>query len=161
MGLLEWIGATTPAGAVGEAGAKVVEGVFDGIKTIIDEFHLSPEQANQLRLALEQQKLVYYQARVQDVASARQLEMSTQSRMPALLTLLYSVSFIGMSGALLWYAFEMPNVVMNNFQAGLVGLVYGYIAKEAVLGTTFYLGGTMKEDELPTLQLPMNTPSTK
>lgn len=147
MSWLDFVLGSSPGAAVGEAGSKVLEGVFGSVKSIIQEFHLSPEQEMKLNLAMEQQRLSFFQARVQDVQSARQMEMVTRSRMPALLSIFYSLAFVAISTALLWWSFGYPDAHMNNFQAGLIGLVYGYVAKEAALGSAFYLGGTIKEDD--------------
>lgn len=147
MAFLDFILGSTPGEAVGSAGQKVVEGVFTGIKELIQEFHLSPEAEMKLNMALEKGRLEMFQARIQDVQSARQMEMVTRSRMPALLAMFYTVSFIGISCALLWYAFEMPDAHMNNFQAGTVGMIYMHVAKEAMMGSSFYLGGTIKEED--------------
>lgn len=147
MSFFDFILGSTPGNAVGEAGQKVVEGVFTGVKEIIKEFHLSPEAEIKLNLAMEQARLELFKARIQDVQSARQMEMVTRSRMPALLAMFYTVSFVGISCVLLWYAFEMPEAHMNNFQAGLVGMIYMHVAKEAMMGSAFYLGGTIKEED--------------
>ena len=93
MAWYDWFVGSTPGGVVGEAGAKVVGGMFDGIKGIIEEFHLAPEQEMKLKLALEQQKLEYYQAAVADVQSARQMQMQTRSVWPGIISTIMLIGY--------------------------------------------------------------------
>lgn len=93
MGWLDWFSGVTPGGIVGEASAKTVGGLFTGIADIIKEFHLSPEQEIKLNLAVEQQRLEYYKAQTSDVQNARQMQATTKSVWPGLLSALMLIGF--------------------------------------------------------------------
>lgn len=93
MGWLDWFSGVTPGGAIGEASAKTVGGLFTGITDIIKEFHLSPEQEIRLNLAVEQQRLEFYKAQSSDVQNARQMQAVTKSVWPGLLSALMLIGF--------------------------------------------------------------------
>jgi hypothetical protein len=88
MGFLDWFTGSTPAGIAGEASKAAVGSIFDGVKGLIEEFHLPPEQQAKLDLAMEQSKLAFYQAQISDAQSARQMQMTTRSIWPGLLSLI-------------------------------------------------------------------------
>ena len=86
MGFLSFLTGLTPGGVVGEASAKVASGIFDGLGSLIDKFHLSPEQEIQAKLEIEKQRLEFYKAQTADVSSARQMQMTTRSLWPGILS---------------------------------------------------------------------------
>lgn len=93
MGFLNFLTGFTPGGAVGEASAKVATTLFDGLTGLINEFHLSPEQELQAKIAIEQQRLEFYKAQTQDVSSARAMQMMTKSLWPGILSTTVMVGY--------------------------------------------------------------------
>ncbi len=93
MGFWDVITGTTPAGIISDTGQKVITGVFDGVSTLIKNFHLSPDEELKANLALGQMQLDTMKVHLEDVQSARQMQMSTQSVIPALLTLIVVTGF--------------------------------------------------------------------
>ncbi len=87
MGFWEFFSGTTPAGVISETGQKVVAGVFEGVGSLIDRFHLSPEEAQQFKLELAKLELESWKTQISDVQSARQMQMATPSVWPGILTL--------------------------------------------------------------------------
>jgi hypothetical protein len=96
MGFWEFFSGATPAGVISETGQKVVTGVFQGVRDLIGEFHLSPEAEQAARLKLAEMELSTYQAQISDVQSARQMQMSTRSVWPGVLTLVIIGGYFGL-----------------------------------------------------------------
>ena len=93
MSWWNWFTGTTPGAIVGETGSIVVGSMFEGIKDLVKEFHLSPEDEIKFKVALEQQRLEFYKAQTSDVQSARQMQMTTRSIWPGLISTLMLVGF--------------------------------------------------------------------
>lgn len=89
----DWFTGSTPGAVVGQAGSQVVGTMFTGIKDLIEEFHLAPDQEIKLKISLEQQRLEFYKAQTSDVQSARQMQMATRSIWPGLISTLMLVGF--------------------------------------------------------------------
>ena len=134
--------ASTPAGVASETAHAAVTGVFDGVTKLIEEFHLSPDQEIKAKIAVSQMQLQTVQTFIADTQSARQMEVMTRSNMPAILAVFYTTSFIGISFALLYLSYYYPEITFNAFQAGMIGAVWGALAKEAAMASTFYFGTT-------------------
>lgn len=156
MAWYDFLTGSTPGAIVGDAGAKVVGGLFDGIQTIIKEFHLSPEDEMKFKLAVEQQKLAFYQAQTLDVQSARGMQMAGQSVWPGLISTIILVGFFGGGGYIIAYGLpaNTPQVesIINMFAVCLIGGV------SSVLG--FWLGsshGSVQKDQM----LYRSTPTEK
>jgi len=122
MSFLTWLSGSTPGGAVGEAGAKVIEGLGQTIEGLIEEWHLPPAQAQQFLLAFKQAELQYAQAYLNDVEGARQMQAATHSYVPGALTLL---NVIGFFGVMIYGAYHgLP--ATNEFMIMVGALVNGY-----------------------------------
>src|SRR5690349_12459856 len=85
MGFWEWFSGTTPAGVISETGQKVVAGVFDGVGAMIDRFHLSETDKQEMKMELAKMQLEAYKTQISDVQSARQMQMATRSMWPGTL----------------------------------------------------------------------------
>ncbi len=96
MGLLDWITGANPSTVAASAGQAVVGSIFDGVNSLIKDFHLSPEDELKFKLQLGQLQLQTLQAQVADTQSARAMQMQTHSIWPGLLTLIITVGFYGM-----------------------------------------------------------------
>jgi len=57
------------------------------------------------------------------------------------------VAFVGVSAAILGLSFAFPELSLTAFQAGMVGSIWGALAKEAALGSSFYLGSSAGSSE--------------
>ena len=132
MGLWDLLTGASPGAQVGEAGSKVVGGVFDGLKGIIEEFHLAPEAEMKLQLALEAQKLEFYKAQTNDVQSARAMQMATRSIWPGLISTIMLVGFFAGGAALLIHG--MPVTDANGF------IVLTLFVQTLVSGVNFVMG---------------------
>ena len=132
MGFWDLMTGASPGAQVGDAGAKVVSSVFDGLKGIIEEFHLSPEDTMKLNLALDAQKLEYLKVQVADVQNARTMQMATRSVWPGLLSTIMLSGFFAGGGALLLNG--MPVVDANGF------IVLTLFVQTLVSGVNFVMG---------------------
>lgn len=127
MGFLDWLSGTTPGGAVGEAGSKVIGGLFSGVKDLISEFHLSPEQEQQMRLKLAELELQSYQARISDVQSARAMQMATRSVWPGVLTMIIIFGYFGLLIAMIIHEFPSTTKPGGEVLLTLIGVLAGAV----------------------------------
>jgi hypothetical protein len=159
MGLLDWITNTTPGGQIGEAAQKTIGGIFDGVSTIIKEFHLSPEDEIKLKLSLAQLQLQTYQAQIADTQSARQMQIATRSVWPGLLTLIIMVGFFTALGIVIYHG--LPALGAAGSEAIL--LLLGTLTTGFGMVLTFWFGSTMgsqNKDQMIWHSVPAPPPST-
>lgn len=133
MSFLDWLTGSTPGAVVGEAGATVVGKVFEGVKELITQFHLSPEDEIKFKIALEQHRLEFYKAQVSDVQSARAMQMTTRSVWPGLISTLMLCGFFAGGGYVIYHGLPVTDpdgriVIMLFVQTLISGvtLVLGY-----------------------------------
>lgn len=96
MGFWSFLSGTTPAGVISETGQKVISGVFDGVGAMIDRFHLSDTEKEQMKMELARMQLDAYKTQISDVQSARQMQMATRSMWPGILTLVIIGGYFGL-----------------------------------------------------------------
>lgn len=138
MGFWNLVTGSTPAGVISETGAKVVSGVFEGVKGLIEEFHLSPEDAQKFELRLAELQLQTYQTQITDVQSARSMQVANKSVWPGLLSAITLIGFFGAGAYIIKYGLPQTSaegrdiilIMVQTLVMG-VGLVYGFW-----LGTT-------------------------
>ena len=132
MGLWDLLTGASPGAQVGEAGSKVVGGIFDGLKGIIEEFHLAPEAEMKLKLSLEAQKLEFYKAQTSDVQSARAMQMATKSVWPGVISAIMLIGFFAGGTSLM--VLGMPVTDANGF------IVLTLFVQTLVSGVNFVMG---------------------
>ena len=147
MGFWDFLSSSTPGGVAASTAKAVTDSLFGGVDKIIRDFKAPPEAILQLESLKAEIEAKVRLAVLNDVGSARSMESATQSWMPAVLTSFYTIAFIGMSSALLYMSYFYPETQLNAFQAGMIGAVWGALAKEAALGSTFYLGTSNSSSE--------------
>lgn len=134
MGLTDWLFGATPGQQAGQLAEKAISGVFDGVKGLIEEFHMSPEDKSKLQLAMLQQQIQATQQLLDDVKSARQMKMATNSRWPGILSTVIILGFFGGGGYILVHgvnagADELSKQIINMFAVQLmagVSAVWGF-----------------------------------
>lgn len=148
MGLANWLFGATPGTEVGQAVKEVVGGVFAGIDKIIDDFHLSPEDEVKLKLQLARHKLDTLTTVVQDIQSARTMQMSTKSWWPGILSCIETVGFFG--GLFYLIAYGLPKD-MDEFTKTLLNMLFGAVVTGYASVRNFWLGssnGSQEKTEL-------------
>jgi len=135
MGLFDWIGGSTPAGVISDTGQKVVAGIFDGVGAMIDRFHLSDTEKQQMKMELAQMQLQAYQTQISDVQSARQMQMSTRSAWPGTLTLLIIFGYFGLLVLMIVHGIPSTKDPGGEVLLTLIGVLAG--AVPTVLGYWF------------------------
>lgn len=152
---MSWIGGSTPAGVTAQTASAAITSFVGGIDEIIKDVHLSPESQIKFEVLKAQLSANIQVGQMADMASARGMQSALKSRMPAFLTLFYTTGFLSTSGILLYLSFAYPAVNLSPFQAGLVGAIWGALAKEAAVATSFWLGASPDSGpELPPLTPP-------
>lgn len=96
MSFWDFLSGSTPAGVISDTGQKVITGVFDGVGAMIDRFHLSETDKQEMKIALAQMQLDAYKTQISDVQSARQMQMATQSWWPGILTMVIMGGYFGL-----------------------------------------------------------------
>lgn len=148
MGFWEWFAGTSPAAIAGETASQTVGTVFTGLKNIIAQFTIAPEEKLKLEILIEQQRLEFYKAQTSDVQNARQMQMTTRSVWPGLISSMMLVGFFVGGGYTLIYGLP-PNLdtdsrmIITLFVQTLIGgvtLVLGYW-----LGTSY---GSQNKDHM-------------
>lgn len=147
MGFWDFFASATPGGAVSETAKAVTDSMFSGVDKLVRDFKAPPEAILQLETLKTQIQAQIQQAIFADIASARAMEVATRSKMPALLTMFYTGAFILLSAGLLYASYAYPAVALSAFQAGMVGAIWGAMAKEAALASTFYLGSSASSSD--------------
>ncbi len=159
MGLLDWIGGSTPAGIASETGQKVVAGIFDGVESLISEFHLSPQEAQQFKLRLMEMKLQTYQTQVGDVQSARQMQMANRSVWPGTLTLLIIGGYFGLLVLMIWHGIPSTKDPGGEVLLTLIGVLAA--AVPMVLGYWFgTTRGGQDKDQIISNSVPVSAVET-
>jgi len=133
MGWFDFLSGSTPAGVISETGQKVIGGIFDGVTRLIEEFHLSPEQAQQFKLKLAEMQLDAYKTQISDVQSARQMQMTTRSIWPGTLTLVIVGGYFGLLITMIIHGIPSTKdpggevlLTLIGVLAGAVPMVLGY-----------------------------------
>lgn len=142
MGFWEFFSGTTPAGVISETGQKVITGVFDGVTKLIEEFHLSPEQAQQFKLELAKMELESYKTQINDIQSARQMQMAVRSPWPGIITFTMLVGFFGVMGLIIFKG--LPALNESGGQA--IMLLIGSLTTGLGTAIHFWLGAN-KDDQ--------------
>lgn len=143
MGFIDWFTSSTPGGIAGEAGQKIVGGIFSGVKDLIEEFHLSPEQAQQFKMKLAELELQSYQAQISDIQSARQMQMATRSMWPGTLTLVIIGGYFTLIGLMIFHGIPSTTQPGGEVLLTLMGVLT--TAVPMVLAYWFGLNSQMKD----------------
>jgi len=146
MSVWDFMMGSTPAGAAASTAKAVTDGLFSGVDKIIRDFKAPPEAVLQLETLKAQIEAQITNAQMQDMQSARQMQMTTNSKMPALLTIFYTIAFVIYSAIILVAAYAYNDLTFSAFQAGMIGSVWGALASQAALGSNFYLGTSRSSD---------------
>src|SRR5207247_2528101 len=148
MGLFDWFTGANPAASVAEG---VVDGILGNVDRLIRDFHLPPDQQLKFEQAMAQIKLDTMKMAIEDIGSARQMQATTRSRMPAILALLITLGFFSILG-LMWAhpseAISDPLLIM----LGALGTAWTAVV-------TFYFGssaGSANKDYLLLKATPPN-----
>lgn len=96
MSFWNFLSGNTPAGIISETGQKVMTGVFDGVGAMIDRFHLSETDKQEMKMELAKMQLDAYKTQISDVQSARQMQMANKSPWPGILTLVIIGGYFGL-----------------------------------------------------------------
>lgn len=139
MGLTDWLFGSTPGQQAGQAVKEVIGGVFDGIDTIIDDFVWAPEDKAKFKLAMAESKLKAVQLAMDNVSSARAMQMQTKSVWPGWMSAFAVGGFFGGFFSLLFVGLpvgvdEMTKTIINMFAGAMIASY-----KDAL---NFWLGST-------------------
>jgi hypothetical protein len=129
----KWLIGSSPAGIAGQVASSGIGSIFDGFTKLIEEVHLPPEKAAEIKLQLATFQLQTYQANLADIASARQMQMATRSRIPGFLAILVTFGFFGLLVYLFHYDVPQGNKDILNIMLGSLGTAW-------VMVMTFYFG---------------------
>ena len=139
MGFWDFLGGTTPAGVISETGQKVVAGVFEGVGAMIDRFHLSETDKQEMKMALAQMQLDAYKTQISDVQSARQMQMSTRSLWPGILTMVIMGGYFGLLSIMILHGIPSTKDPGGEVLLTLIGVLAA--AVPMVLG--YWFGTTL------------------
>lgn len=144
MSLFSFLSGSTPAGIISDAGSKVVGTVFDGISSIIKDFHLAPDdelkfKQRMLELQTEAQLTV-----IKDTMSARDMQIATKSWVPGALTVLVTLGYFCMLGYIIHYG--LPHVVGQVGGEALFMLIQT-LATGFGMMLQFWFGSTMSSQQ--------------
>lgn len=156
-GFWDWMAGTTPGGAVGEVGQKVVTGIFDGVRELIDEFHVSAEEKAEMRLKVAEHKLKAIEAIMNDVQNARAMQIQTRSIWPGIMSFMAGAGFFG--GFVTVMAHGLPEN-LDEFTKSIIFTFVGAMVASWTTALNFWMGSTMGSQNKDTL-LHQSTPTPK
>jgi len=156
MGFWDFMSGTTPGGAVGTAGKEIVTGIFDGIGKIIDEFHVSAEEKAQIKIALAEQKLKVLNVIIEDVQSARAMQIQTRSVWPGIMSAMAGIGFFG--GFIVVLVHGLPQS-LDEFTKSIIYMFAGAMVASWTSAQNFWMGSTMGSQNKDHL-LHQSVPST-
>ena len=139
MGFSNWLFGATPGQQAGQAIKQAVESVFEGIDSIIDDFNMAPGDKAKFKLAMAEGRLKATQMTMDNVNSARSMQMSTRSRWPGVMSAFAVGGFFGGFFSLIFVGLpvgvdEMTKTMINMFAGAMIGAY-----KDAL---NFWLGST-------------------
>lgn len=139
MGLSDWLFGATPGQQVGQAAKEVVGTVFQGIDSIIDDFVWAPEDKAKFKIAIAEARLKALQMSIDNVNSARSMQMTTKSAWPGWMSAFAVGGFFGGFFSLLFFGLpqgvdEMTKTIINMFAGAMIASY-----KDAL---NFWLGST-------------------
>lgn len=140
MGFWDFMSGTTPGGAIGTVGQKVVTGIFDGVGKIIDEFHVSQEEKVQMKLAIAEQKLKAVEVLIEDVQNARQMQIQTRSIWPGVMSTMAGIGFFG--GFIVVLLHGLPDN-LDEFTKSIIYMFAGAMVASWTSAQNFWMGSTM------------------
>ena len=119
----------------------VEQKTVEAVTSAISDGKLTPEQVTSLKLAeidfkkfCEEKEIDYVRIAEADRASAREMQIATQSRMPAVLTVLVTVGFFSVLALLFFH----PELKGNE----IVMLMVGQLSTVWAACVAFYVGTT-------------------
>lgn len=139
MSFWDFMTGTTPAGVISETGQRVITGVFDGVGAMIDRFHLSETDKQEMKMELAKLQLDAYKSQISDVQSARQMQMSTKSVWPGILTLVIIGGYFGLLSVMVIHGIPSTKDPGGEVLLTLIGVLAA--AVPMVLG--YWFGTTL------------------
>lgn len=153
MGFWDFLSGSTPAGVISDTGQKVVAGVFEGVGAMIDRFHLSDTEKQEMKMELARMQLDAYKTQISDVQSARQMQMAIRSPWPGILTLVIIGGYFGLLSVMVVHGIPSTKdpggevlLTLIGVLAAAVPMVLGYW-----FGTTV---GSQNKDRLLAESMP-------
>jgi hypothetical protein len=139
MGFSDWLFGATPGQQAGQAIKEVVGSVFEGIDSIIDDFVWAPEEKAKFKLVMAEARLKATQMAMDNVNSARSMQMTTRSVWPGWMSAFAVGGFFGGFFSLLFVGLptgvdEMTKTIINMFAGAMIASY-----KDAL---NFWLGST-------------------
>lgn len=156
MGFWNFLTGSTPAGVISETGQKVVASVFTGVNELIEQFHLSPEEAQKFKVAMAQMELESYKTQISDIQSARQMQMANRSPWPGIITFTMLVGFFGVMILIIFKG--LPSTTEAGGQA--IMLLIGALTTGLGTAIHFWLGAN-KDDQTRAEMLANSIPAPK
>jgi uncharacterized membrane protein YeaQ/YmgE (transglycosylase-associated protein family) len=148
MGFLDFLSGSTPAGVISETGQKVISGVFDGVGAMIDRFHLSETDKQDMKMELARMQLDAYKTQISDIQSARQMQMTVQSPWPGILTCVIVGGYFGLLAVMIIHGIPSTKDPGGEVLLTLIGVLAGAVPTVLAFwfGTT--QGGRAKDQLL-------------
>ena len=136
------------AGVTSETAKAVTSSIFDGVDKIIRDFKPPPEvvlQYEQAKAAAVQQVQM---AMLQDIASARQMQIAIRSKWPGILSFINIGGFLFMTTIQLYVFLFHPELAatLSSASWNMIGNLNGYLASEAKLANSYWLGSSAGQD---------------
>lgn len=153
MGFWDFVTGSTPAGVISETSQKVLGGVFEGVNSLIEQFHLSPEDAQKFKIAMAQMELESYKTQISDIQSARQMQMANRSSWPGIITFTMLVGFFGVM--ILIILNDLPK--LNEAGGQAIMLMIGALTTGLGTAIHFWLGAN-KDDQTKAEMLARSIP---
>lgn len=158
MGLTDWLFGSTPGQQAGQAVKEVVTGIFDGIDTIIDDFHLAPDKALEAKIKFAEMKLGTLKAITEDIQSARAMQIQTKSWWPGILSAMSLAGFFSVLYVLIMHGLPQG---MAPEDKTLVNTLIGALIGALTTVFTFWMGKNSGSDDTRVMLYHSTPPSKK
>jgi len=136
--------------AIGGSAVDIVGTIGD----TVDKFVQTPEEKAELDLAKKQIEIKFKKLEMdleakylEDKQSAREMQMKTRSKVPGILTIIFTLGYFLLTTFMLNFVMQMVEVEMTDFQIMFVSSIFGAFNAIMVQIISFYFGSSNGSEE--------------
>ena len=130
---------------IGSGAGDIIDSITDGV----DKFVSTDEEKAELALKKQEMKLKVRQMQIdadnkyfEDTQSARDMQKETDSKIPGILTIIFTVAFFGLITFILIMLFDKLEIDIPNYIVALISSIFGSVSTIMGQIISFYFGSS-------------------